>query len=225
MFLIRFSLFFCTFNTNQQEVAANTASVLLVWSSQCLQYLFQLLTHRVHNVDSSYKRVVTLIMHHIWNSSHLFCASGEMLTAWGLKTKPEQQRQCHCRLQRFVFLFGCSEPHCRFYASQVVLTFEYLHHLDIIYRDLKPENILIDYTGYLKVSSLTDCRVDGLVGVWLPPAVIPPISPWQLSPPNSVSHHFSVCVHCVWERRVMICSSSSFPVTASHLFCQTNTAH
>ncbi|XP_067936048.1 cAMP-dependent protein kinase catalytic subunit alpha-like [Watersipora subatra] len=45
-----------------------------------------------------------------------------------------------------------SEPHSRFYGSQIVLAFEYLHYLDIVYRDLKPENILIDTTGYLKVT-------------------------------------------------------------------------
>jgi len=45
-----------------------------------------------------------------------------------------------------------SESHSRFYGAQIVLAFEYLHHLDLIYRDLKPENILIDQTGYLKVT-------------------------------------------------------------------------
>jgi len=45
-----------------------------------------------------------------------------------------------------------SEIHARFYASQVVLAFEYLHHLELVYRDLKPENILIDQQGYLKIT-------------------------------------------------------------------------
>lgn len=49
--------------------------------------------------------------------------------------------------------FPNSEPHSRFYAAQIVLAFEYLHYLDLIYRDLKPENLLIDSQGYLKVSN------------------------------------------------------------------------
>ena len=46
-----------------------------------------------------------------------------------------------------------SEPHSRFYAAQIVLAFEYLHSLELIYRDLKPENLLIDSQGYIKVSN------------------------------------------------------------------------
>ncbi|KAL5487346.1 hypothetical protein EMCRGX_G019935 [Ephydatia muelleri] len=45
-----------------------------------------------------------------------------------------------------------SESHARFYASQIVLCFEYLHNLEIVYRDLKPENILIDSQGYVKIT-------------------------------------------------------------------------
>ncbi|XP_065324809.1 cAMP-dependent protein kinase catalytic subunit alpha-like isoform X3 [Gordionus sp. m RMFG-2023] len=45
-----------------------------------------------------------------------------------------------------------SEAHAKFYGSQIILSFEYLHSLDIVYRDLKPENLLICNTGYLKIT-------------------------------------------------------------------------
>ena len=36
------------------------------------------------------------------------------------------------------------EEHCIFYGGSVMLAFEYLHELSVVYRDLKPENLLLD---------------------------------------------------------------------------------
>lgn len=40
----------------------------------------------------------------------------------------------------------------KFYATQIILVFEYMHLSDFIYRDLKPENLLLDKAGYLKIT-------------------------------------------------------------------------
>jgi len=52
-----------------------------------------------------------------------------------------------------------NEEQAQFYASQIVLAFEYLHYLDIIYRDLKPENILFAADGYLKITDFGFAKV------------------------------------------------------------------
>ena len=54
--------------------------------------------------------------------------------------------------------FVSREMRTRFYASQVLLAFEYMHYLDLIHRDLKPENLLIDHKGYLKVTDFGFCK-------------------------------------------------------------------
>ncbi|EFN60622.1 cAMP-dependent protein kinase catalytic subunit, partial [Camponotus floridanus] len=54
------------------------------------------------------------------------------------------------------------ESLAKFYAAQVALALEYLHHCSLIYRDLKPENILIENSGYLRVTDFGFCKmVDG----------------------------------------------------------------
>ncbi|KAI9624402.1 hypothetical protein KEM48_008985 [Puccinia striiformis f. sp. tritici PST-130] len=68
----------------------------------------------------------------------------------------------------------------KFYASNVVLAFEGLHSLDIIYRDLKPENLLLSMNGYLKLTDFGFAKnarnnpiqrawkSGRLVGIWYP---------------------------------------------------------
>ncbi len=52
-----------------------------------------------------------------------------------------------------------SEEIACFYAAQIVLTFEYLHYLSIIYRDLKPENVLYDSSGYIKITDFGFAKI------------------------------------------------------------------
>jgi serum/glucocorticoid-regulated kinase 2 len=40
----------------------------------------------------------------------------------------------------------------RLYAAEMVLAFEHLHSLNIVYRDLKPENVLVCHDGHLKLT-------------------------------------------------------------------------
>ncbi|ALC47605.1 Pka-C1 [Drosophila busckii] len=89
-----------------------------------------------------------------------FCAGGELFTY-------------HRKMRKF------SEKQARFYAAQVFLALEYLHHCSLLYRDLKPENICIDRTGYLKVTDFgfakkVETRTMTLCGTpeYLPPEII-----------------------------------------------------
>jgi protein kinase A len=46
-----------------------------------------------------------------------------------------------------------------FYAAQVVMMFEYLHSLNVVYRDLKPENLLIGPDGYLRLTDFGFAKI------------------------------------------------------------------
>lgn len=46
-----------------------------------------------------------------------------------------------------------------FFASEILLAFEYLHGMDIAYRDLKPENLLIDKEGHVKITDFGFAKV------------------------------------------------------------------
>ncbi|POW00471.1 hypothetical protein PSTT_13107, partial [Puccinia striiformis] len=60
----------------------------------------------------------------------------------------------------------------KFYASNVVLAFEGLHSLDIIYRDLKPENLLLSMNGYLKLTDFGFAKKWPIMGGHGPPEII-----------------------------------------------------
>eukprot|EP00189_Rhodosorus_marinus_P009339 CAMPEP_0184752596 /NCGR_PEP_ID=MMETSP0315-20130426/43660_1 /TAXON_ID=101924 /ORGANISM="Rhodosorus marinus, Strain UTEX LB 2760" /LENGTH=495 /DNA_ID=CAMNT_0027231935 /DNA_START=293 /DNA_END=1781 /DNA_ORIENTATION=- len=65
-----------------------------------------------------------------------YCAGGEFFRV--LQKQPKKRLK---------------EDACRFYAAEVTLALEYLHHEGFIYRDLKPENILMRESGHI---ALTD---------------------------------------------------------------------
>ena len=47
---------------------------------------------------------------------------------------------------------GFTETEIVFYAAEMILAIEYLHHKGIIYRDLKPENVLLSQDGHIKLA-------------------------------------------------------------------------
>ncbi len=51
------------------------------------------------------------------------------------------------------------EGAARFYAAEIVLAFEYLHSLSVLYRDLKPENLLLTAKGHVKITDFGFAKV------------------------------------------------------------------
>ncbi len=45
-----------------------------------------------------------------------------------------------------------TEEQTKYYITQIILAFEYIHSKGVVYRDLRPENILIDSEGYIKIT-------------------------------------------------------------------------
>ncbi|CAG4941060.1 unnamed protein product [Colias eurytheme] len=56
-------------------------------------------------------------------------------------------------------LGNLSEPLSQFYAAQMVLALEYLHHCSVVHRDLKPENIFLSESGYIKLGDFGFCKI------------------------------------------------------------------
>lgn len=52
-----------------------------------------------------------------------------------------------------------TDDNVRFYSGQIVLAFEYLHGLSVVYRDLKPENLLITCDGNIKITDFGFAKV------------------------------------------------------------------
>ena len=46
-----------------------------------------------------------------------------------------------------------------FFATEIVLAFQYLHSKDIAYRDLKPENLLVDKDGHVRITDFGFAKI------------------------------------------------------------------
>lgn len=96
-----------------------------------------------------------------------YCAGGEFFRV--LQKQPKKRLK---------------EDAVRFYAAEVILALEYLHHMGFIYRDLKPENILMRETGHI---ALTDFDLSKQAH-----AVSPRVVQYQLSLADRIRRSLSM---------------------------------
>lgn len=52
-----------------------------------------------------------------------------------------------------------ANDHGRLYAAEIILAFEYLHNMNIVYRDLKPENLLLSSKGHMKITDFGFAKI------------------------------------------------------------------
>lgn len=119
-----------------------------------------------------------------------YCAGGEFFKVL--------QRQPKRRLR---------EEAVKFYAAEVTLALEYLHHMGFIYRDLKPENILLRESGHI---ALTDFDLSKQAH-----AVSPRVIQQQLSISDKIKRSFSLSTFFLF-----LSLSLSFSLLLSDGFCR-----
>lgn len=109
-----------------------------------------------------------------------YCAGGEFFKVL--------QRQPKRRLK---------EDAVKFYAAEVTLALEYLHHMGFIYRDLKPENILLRESGHI---ALTDFDLSKQAH-----AVSPRVIQQQLSISDKIKRSFSLSASRTFQFAFSLC--------------------
>lgn len=59
-------------------------------------------------------------------------------------------------LYDYIYAYGrCGDYQAKYYAAQMILALQYLHHLEVLHRDIKLENIILDSHGIAKLTDFT----------------------------------------------------------------------